>query len=436
MKEPFEDRMTKRIREVLEQYEPEYSPQAWEKLRKQMPVPDFWFRRLLPKYKFWFSGTAIVGVLVIVYEVASVLLSDKNSAGNPMLPTASNYLEPEKAKEITYSEKRATLRNSISTDGINLQEKSISSHLSPVTLTEYSPATDQDYTMGGSSIEEMPDKIERKPEIPVLLTVTGFSYQHDKAQLDLVKLKMEKISVKKTPSKNKTGKSKPQLSGFNSLITQITQKAGYDKFIGPNKLAIFYSPEMLHTNTLHNLGVSHGIGISFEGPVRSAFSISAGLSYQALDFHVTTFSEEIPSPDDPGGTIYIDSTIVTSGSYKYMEVPLSFNFKFFESTRSQLWFGTGLSSIIFIQQDYTTETVVGGVSEQVSNSSAKGGENVLPLASLNLSLLYRYKFSDRILLHSSIQYKPHLQTLGYNSMKLNRLNLQLGLVYCFGHKKK
>ena len=37
MKESSEDTMIKNIKEVLEKYEPDYSPQFWENLRKQRP---------------------------------------------------------------------------------------------------------------------------------------------------------------------------------------------------------------------------------------------------------------------------------------------------------------------------------------------------------------------------------------------------------------
>jgi hypothetical protein len=182
---------------------------------------------------------------------------------------------------------------------------------------------------------------------------------------------------------------------------------------------------MLHTNSLKTLGVSHGIGINLEGAIRSSVSISAGLSYQAINFGKTIISENLPdSPSD---------TIIESGNLKYLEVPVYLNFKFFESGRSQVWFGTGISAIVFLKQDYTTETFVGGISYQAS-SSAKGWENILPLASLNIGLLYRYQFSDRLFLHSSVQYKNHLIPLGYKSMKLDRLNFQVGLIYSFGRK--
>jgi len=66
----------------------------------------------------------------------------------------------------------------------------------------------------------------------------------------------------------------------------------------------------------------------------------------------------------------------------------------------------------------------------------KAWENIHPLASFNIGLLYRYELSDRFFLHGSAQYRQHLVPLGYNSMKLKRLNFQAGITYRFGHKGK
>ncbi len=63
---------------------------------------------------------------------------------------------------------------------------------------------------------------------------------------------------------------------------------------------------------------------------------------------------------------YIDSIGIRSGSYKFLELPVSVNFKFIESPRSQVWLGTGISSIAFLKQDYTYETIVEGISESSS----------------------------------------------------------------------
>jgi hypothetical protein len=77
---------------------------------------------------------------------------------------------------------------------------------------------------------------------------------------------------------------------------------------------------------------------------------------------------------------------------------------------------------------------VGGITSSSSSVSVKAWENIHPLASFNIGLLYRYELSDRFFLHGSAQYRQHLVPLGYNSMKLNRLNFQAGIIYRFGNK--
>jgi hypothetical protein len=158
-----------------------------------------------------------------------------------------------------------------------------------------------------------------------------------------------------------------------------------------------------------------------------------------MNFDVTISSQKVPpegpfQPVDTIQTIYnVDSIAIRSGSYKFLELPVAVNFKFLESTKSQVWLSAGISAIAFLQQDYTYETVVDGISSS-SNVSVKAWEDIHPLASFNIGLLYRYKLSDRFFLNGSAQYKQHLVPLGYNSMKLNRLNFQAGIIYRFGHR--
>jgi hypothetical protein len=157
-----------------------------------------------------------------------------------------------------------------------------------------------------------------------------------------------------------------------------------------------------------------------------------------MNFDVTLSSQKVPpegplQPADTNQTINnVDSIDIRSGSYKFLELPVAVNFKFIESPRSQVCISAGISAIAFLKQNYTYETVVGGISNS-SSVSVSAWEDIHPLASFNIGLLYRYKLSDRFFLHGSAQYRQHLVPLGYNSMKLNRLNFQTGIIYRFGH---
>jgi hypothetical protein len=434
MKESSEDAMMKNIKEVLEQYEPDYSPQFWENLRKQRPMPEFRIKNLLLKYKFWLSCIATVGGLVIVYMNINTKNDAKYPAIDPVFPESSYYFPSEKPKEIAYSEKITAISYSTSDIGIDREEKDISPNIIPIKITDSMSVVYQDNTPAGDGIDELPGIIENDPVNPVLLKEADFGSQCNILQLIPIKYHTEEIPALKSFSSEKKSKIKFQWPG-----SVVSEEGSYDRFTGPTRLAVFYSPEIHYSDSLSKLGVSQGAGISFEGSIRSDVTISAGLSYQSMNFNVTISSVKVPpeGPFQPGDTLQtinnIDSTEIRSGSYRFLELPVAVNFKFLESPRSQVWLSAGISAIAFLQQDYTYETVVDGISTS-SSVSVKAWENIHPLASFNIGLLYRYKLSDRFSLHGLAQYKQHLVPLGYNSMKLNRLNFQAGIIYRFGHK--
>jgi hypothetical protein len=437
MKVSSDDIVTKRIKEVLEQYEPDYSPQFWEKIRKQRPVPELWLTTLLQKYRFWLSVLTIAGISFIVYMGTGLLTADKNSAVDPLSSESLNYSVSERANEITNLEKNLASGESHSYNNISREEKNITFKVMPARITNPLPAGYQHNIPLENAMTGRPERIDKFPGKYVLLDGTDSGFHFRTPQLIPITYRADNIQLLKGLTYNKTEKFEFHWPDIHSLTTK---KEDYDKFFGPNKLAFFYSPEIHFSDSLKTMGVSQGIGISFEGPVRSLVSVSVGLSYQANTFDKTILLGLVPPRDlvlQPGDTnrtfYYIDSIGIRRGSYKFLEVPVSLNFMFLETPRSQLWFGTGISSIAFLQQEYTYETYVEEVRES-SSISVKAWKNIHPLASVNFSLLYRYNISDRYLLHGSIQYKHHLGTLGYNSMKLNRLNFQVGIIYRFGRE--
>ncbi len=435
MKELLEDRITKRIKEVMVHYEPDYSPQAWERLKKQIPVPESRLKKLLGKHRSIFLVVVMAVVLFTVYMITSPLPVDENSASNPIASESENYLASRTPDETVYSEKSTTIWQDNSNIG-KQEEESIPSDVRPVQITDSFLATDRDNVQTGSTVEEMREEIKNNFVAPVMINGIDFDYQDNIKGLIPFESRDEGIQFGKDKAYDKGRKLKFNWPDFSLLFLKDER---YDKFVGPNKLAFYYSPEIHSSDSLKTFGVSQGIAISFEGPIRSLFSISAGLSYQSIDFHKTLFFEKVPphlvlQPGDTNRTFYyLDSIGIRRGSYKFLELPVTVNFKFIESPRSEVWFSAGISSIAFLQQKYIYETIMEGVSKS-SGVSIKEWRNIHPLASMNFGLFYRYKFSDRYLLQSSMLYKHHLKPLGYNSMKLNRLNFQIGLIYHFGRQ--
>lgn len=418
------------------QYEPDYSPQAWERLKKQIPAPESRLKKLLWKFRLNFFVVTVTGVLIIVYMITSLVPVDENSVTDPLDSDSENNLLFGTPEEPEYSEK-TVIRQVDLNIGNKYEKESKTSDTSTEQITDSFQATDNNNAQTGGAVEEKRKEIKSDFIAPVMIGVTSFFYGENLTGLIPVASQDEDIQLGKDKTYDNKRKLKFNWPDFNLLFLN---DEGYDRFVGPNKLAIFYSPEIHSSDSLKAFGVSQGVGISFEGPIRSLLSISAGLTYQSIDFHKTLFFEKVPphlvlQPSDTTRIFYyLDSIGIRSGRYKFLELPITVNFKFIESDRSQIQLSAGISSIAFLQQKYTYETIMEGVSKS-SIVSVKEWRNIHPLASLNFGFLYTYNISDRYLWQSSLLYKHHLTPLGANSMNLNRLNFQIGLVYHFGRQK-
>jgi hypothetical protein len=435
MKEAFEDRMTIRIKEVMEQYEPEYSPQAWKGFQKYIHKRESWLKNFFRQYPYWFDGIIITIILSAVFNVSSQPVPENKAT--VVIPHGSdsvNYPESEKTKEVTILEKPVPFSHIDSKEGTTSGEESVFLNYLPVHINDSLPTNYINKNQIENKIQGKPDSTEKIPDGSDLFRVEGFSNQFNNKLLIPLQLKIIEIPSLTSHTSDRLRKLKLKLPDLN-LLTAGSKK--YNKFIGPNKFALFYSPEIHHTDSLKTLGISHGFGIIVEGPIRSFISISAGLSYQSMNFNKTISSGQVLRDLPP---LYrpIDSIFIRSCSYKYLELPVSINLKLLKSTRSQVWLGTGISVMAFLKQNYESDVIYRDTCKGTQDFikkvefSANAWKNIHPLASVNFSLQYRFEFTNRLFLHSSIQYKLHLVPLGCNSMKLNRINLQIGLGYRFG----
>ena len=109
-------------------------------------------------------------------------------------------------------------------------------------------------------LTEIPESIERASVIPVSAERIEFGYQYNTTQLIPVEDQTSGYStIERSRHTKKPGKFEFHWPGFNS---SLTKEGDYNKFIGPNKLAFFYSPEIHYSDSIGNMGVSQGIGIS------------------------------------------------------------------------------------------------------------------------------------------------------------------------------
>lgn len=122
MNELFEDKMTSKFRKVLENYEPAYSPQAWEKLRQQLPVKiPFWKR--ISKWYFIAAASLIISGIFMFRGQENINQSGQN--------LKLNSIQTSDSLKLTNSEKMILQNNPVPEERLktlNLRAYALSSN--------------------------------------------------------------------------------------------------------------------------------------------------------------------------------------------------------------------------------------------------------------------------------------------------------------------
>ena len=419
MKESFEDKMSGKFRKELENYQVPYDQHAWERLSK-----DLQSKPVLPwrKWKLlagWGFGIVVAGLMLYQAYLSTVEPLDiKQQPQNSISTIAEKENVQSNDSTTGYSidsNKKIQRESEILVPNGPTKRRSMSQKVS---------FPEKENKPNNNETEELSNEVFELKTSELMLAKEG-----------LIKEQEMELTLKKLPARNiifsetKKQKSKFQLPKLNIGFSGDH----YSRFVGPNKVSLYYNPEFDLEKTLKNPGLVHGLGIELEGPINSKINLAVGINYFSKKysgseaFRLDSFT--VKNPRIP----FVDSTITRTGNYQFIEMPVILRVNLYSGQRSSLFFDGGFSAIAFLNQKYNTHTVVNLVETDV-NIKQKAWKNIYPVGSLNLGLTYRYALSDRFSFSTSVEYKNHLSGLGALPMKLDRFSGKIGIIYRFGRK--
>ena len=408
MKESFENRMVDHFRKILDSYQVDYDPNAWQRVRKDLTSKSL-FKRLRWKYPLW----GIVGIFVIAMIIFWV---NKSMIGQEIIhQNRKGLIIPEKeiSQQSSSGGKNSCFMNeSVPDKEINSKDK----------IKEKTNRTNRE-----TSVTEK-NKLNNRDTLSLTPIVSkAFDESHSSIEVNNL-LYIPTTQLQTTLHKKKEGKFRLPKIDLN------INKEGYKHFIGPNKLSVYYNPEFHHEKSLRNPGFCNGIGIEFEGPLNSSFDVAFGLEY-----HFQAYSSTKTTALDTARLMELDinpdadSISSLSGNYGFIEIPLTLRMKLLSNRRSYLSLDGGFSMQVFLKQAYYNHIEIETI--EADNDIEMGAwKNIHPLGSVNLGLTYRHLLSDRISIEGSIVYKYHLSEVGALPMELNRFSAKAGITYRFGRK--
>ena len=443
MHESFENKMTEKFRQVLENYEAGYSAEAWEKLKPVLPPrPPFIFR-ILRNFKYWFPGIIITGTLIFILKTD---LPSLNAVIPPARENSQALCNPENVPAL----------QPVAT-GAKPVIKTRQDYLLPLNGSPSGNSTKYDLPSVPSEIhEESSRPAEKSPVESVSLPdVTANdswkSFRQPAPSMAGYKMPapglLSLVPVYADPAPETPVRAaaipKHKSAGFKFSFPQIGSllktDEDYNRFTGPQRIIFLYNPEIPRDKNLKLLGLSQGGGINIEGNLRHSVSVSAGIFYQSASYSKVAFSAKVPPhnlhipADSINKSLYIDSVIVKSGRYSFVEIPLTVNLKLIETGKSLLALNCGFSVVICLGQKQSTTTRVGDNSTTSSVTTGAWSKISVP-GSINTGLTFERSLSDRFSLIMSAGYKFGTWKQWPPAMQISRFSLQAGIAYKFGKR--
>lgn len=434
MKE-FDKQMTHTIKGMLENYEAEYTPQAWDKLNSSL---DANLSANSPIKKWWWFGIIgfllIAGFLIIRYSPS---VSPEQSIQKNQSIQYKQTMKKNESSPLSIEDSSASLICSPSQekqiDQISLPNKNkISSFVISSSLDSSEYLFFDRHDLEGICF------LNTQPINHLLIT--------DYATDQLEDISSSRFLIFETSQKQSRFKRK---SKFRIELPQISLSTKnnkfYKKFLGPNKLIAYLNPEIHKSEMFKQSSISSGWGIEIEGPLSKQLSVSIGVAFQTnklsqgvsidelnqnmliknpADFTESEFEKLIPLGD---------SVMNRTAEYQLLEIPLTFKLYLLKSNKSNVNVRCGLSALFFLKETYNLPFLMGSeLAPYQETKNYKAFENIQLFGSVNLGLGYQYQFTDRLALTTSFDYKLGLNKLGDVTGNLNRMSFQAGISYRFG----
>jgi len=444
MHKPNDEHMVNEIREKLENFQPAYNPESWQKMSAKLDQHVSVEKKR--NFRTWFFGFGS-GILFSVLVITFIFLQNQEKTTN----TNQAYQQQIDSLQILVSKNRVSTDNEIVRveylPSVNRLDKGIANRgndkflafsenvnvdlyypqevIADIDLTKYRNvlpvfAREKNLPNGWWNI----DTIKRNESVPLLADMT------------------EEIEKSVKNKKIKAFRWKGFKAGFK-LHDEF-----YKDFTGPDKFRVYYSPEFMFGDFQNKTGISQGVGIMTEGPVSKRLSFGLGaefrtynwqknIEYSSLKMSINEVVIE-PATDSTEAVMRIDSTEIfsvdslriNSGNWQYFEIPFEIRYKLMQNRKSSLYLNSSVSVLLFYKEDYESELKIGGQSNKTSESFAPFKNYHIP-ARIKLGLEYRYALNNRWSFSVEPYYRWNWNALGAQQLNPGAFGINAGVVYRF-----
>lgn len=447
MQNPDDKHIMDRVRSTLEEYQPQCSPESWAKmsalLDQQVPAP------VSTNWRVWFNGF-ISGLIISIVFISSYFIIFRSNTGTGEVVNVKVISKEEDKLVLSYkkpignyqslSKPRTELK--IKSNFNILINNSILSTLNNSNLTRYDHyelglgersfvkrvmGLEGDESLGRFN-EQKNDSLgsNAQPLVPMEISTSYFSR---KPIIEKIKPILPVASLERREEKSRKGIFNWGKFDFSFKL----QDDLYKNFVGPDKIRLGYSPELVHGKFQDKSGISHGAGFELEGPISKRVMAGVGFNLRKYEWSKEQKFDSIHKIVQSDTAFYqyvVDSIHQRRGKWQFFEVPISLKLNFMEIGKSKIYFNTYLAAIFMQSESYEFNRII-KTDKFSQRSEPKPFSNINVFGDIRIGLEYRYAINRRWNFYFEPYYKWHLNGLGVTGFKPQGLGINFGLIYQF-----
>ncbi len=396
MGRPGEDKMTDIFKQKLENYNPEYNPDAWKALSSRLNYARG------PKFSYKTLSMGFTAGILFMLSIYYFLPNNKSAN------TEITQLE----KQLNELENKVAKIESISSDRTfqslksNTPKNSLYGQNDFKSENRFTSFANHHYVFieSNSTKNTRPELINKNKLKPL----NGiYSYNTYDYVLTKDSLHFNESNVNNNLSKNKKKqKSKLKINWPSfKLNNNRNNHNKYSNFTGPNEIFGIANIFDEHLDNGQNFN-SKGFGIGVSGPISSNISISCGLVFSTASWNTKTFFEKTQNiiiSDTSSTTVVVDSIITNTNQWQYLQIPISLNYNLLNTKKSALDLTFGISSRLYFTEKYYKSISVPNEPNVFLVDKYDSFENKHWLSNSQIGIKYNYKLSR----HWNIKAEPY-----------------------------
>ncbi|NOU20136.1 MAG: hypothetical protein HOO91_21475 [Bacteroidales bacterium] len=443
MQNPDDKHIMDQIRSTLEEYQPQCTHQSWERmsalLDQQTAIPKS------GKWKTWLNGFTC-GIIISIIFMGSYYIffySNSNTIEQNKIYTATNSTSNTFQSNTRPNFKKQKLANSgipeLSESNLNSSNSSSIAqkiNIEPEIIAKY------------QTRQVFVDEMEEQSKVPINDSGSIAIFVNTDIQpIQPLRTSSTGIIIKPVYEKElrinrnhnnsvirlakNEDKSRRKLFDWGKLNLSFNMQDDlYKNFIGPDRVKLGYSPELVFGSFQSKRGISQGAGIMLEGPISKGLSVGIGFYKRQYNWQNEKVFQSLEIGGSDTSKYVIDSIHVNKGTWNYFEVPIEIGLHFLHKDRSEIILNTSIAAVIMQSEKYQYDRIIG----QTTNSQKKEPKpysdyNIF--GNLTLGLEYRYRLGERWNLWIEPYFKWYLKGVGDTPFKPKCFGVNVGLVYQF-----